>query len=833
MLALPLSDTWVDPVESLATLGGGAMRWISVAEFRQAVRSLRRSPAVLTWSVTCLAIGIGATTALSSAISRALLQPLPFREPERLVAVHRITPQSGPEGGWSQSAANYLELARQSTQIRGLAAVTWSSAVINVGDEPIQASSIRVTGNLFETLGARAQEGRLITPADDGPGAPAVAVLSDELWRSRFVADASVVGRTLLINGTPTTIVGIAPPEFRVPLGRNLLRSGLWVPMRFSAEDLLRSRGNYLLTLGRLARGATPQSAQVELRAIFANLVRDHPELRGDNVRVAALQAENVKPLRRPLILLFGAVCMVLLIAATNVAAMLLARGVHRRREFAVRTALGATPTDTIRLSILESLILSAISVVIGIGLAGAGVKTIGLLAAARMPQLEGLRLDPLVLGSAIVLSLVVAVTCSAMPAWHSSRVDPQDALRAGRGGGTGRDHHRALRALVILEISLSLVLLIGAGLVFKAFSSLLGLDPGFDASRVMTLRVNVSPPRYPESDTKRHFLLPALAAIERTPGIEAVSDISAVPYAAWGNNSGIWYEGRPRGEPAQWPIVEQRQVSPAFFAVTKQRLLSGRLLTTSDGGSGPYVVVVNEALVKRDFDGRDPIGRRFHISDTTFGTIVGVVSDIKNAGPFGPPAPEMYSSSQQSYRSASSYAFMIRVRAGDPVSVTSGVRSAIRSVDPSAAVAGVASMNDVIGRSLGAPQFYFSMLGTFAAIAIVLAIAGLYGVLSYAVAQRSREIGIRSALGSTRPAIIGLIAKEGFRLIAFGVLIGLAGGAAVTRLMIFMLYGASPHDRSVWLVATLVVIGAGMLAALIPARRASRVDPLVAMQAE
>jgi predicted permease len=809
------------------------MRWVTVAELRQAARGLRRSPAVLTWGVICLALGIGATTALSSGISRALLQPLPFRDPERLVAVHRITPQSGPEGGWSQSAPNYVELARQSTQIRGLAAITWSSAVINAREEPIQASALRVTGNLFETLGARAQLGRLLTPADDQVGAPAVAVMSDQLWRSKFGGDPRVVGQTLAVNGTPTTVVGVAPVDFRVPLGRNLLRAGLWVPIRFTAEDLQRGRGNYLLTLGRLVGGATPQSAQVELRTIFANLVRDHAELRGDNVRVAALQAENVKPLRRPLLLLFGAVCMVLLIAATNVAALLLARGVHRRREFAVRCALGATSADTVRLSLLESLILSGISVVIGIGLAAFGVKTIGLLASARMPQLAGLRLDPKVLLFAIVLSVVVAVICSVMPAWHSARIDPHDAMRGGRGGGTGREHQRALRGLVVLEIALSLVLLIGAGLVLRAFTNLLGLDPGFDASRILTLQVNVSPTRYPEQDTKRHFLLPALAAIGHAPGVEAVSDISAVPYVTWGNNSGIWYEGRARGESTQWPIVEQRHVSPSIFAVTKQRLLSGRLLTPADGETGLPVVVVNEALVKRDFDGRDPVGRRFHISDTTFGTIVGVVTDVRNAGPYSPAAPEMYSSSQQDYRAATSYALMIRVRGGDPLNVVPGVRAAIRTVDPTAAVAGIDAMTDVITRSLGGPQFYFSMLGTFAGIAVVLAIAGLYGVLSYAVAQRSREIGIRSALGSSRRAIMGLIAAEGFRLVAVGVVLGLLGGAAVTRLMVFMLYGLSPHDRSAWIAATLLMVAAGMLAALIPARRATRVDPLVAIQAE
>jgi putative ABC transport system permease protein len=811
------------------------LRGLTLSEVRNAARSLARSPTVTSCAILCLALGVGATTAISSALSRALFQPLPFREPERLVAVHRTTPQSGPTGGWSQSAPNYIDIRDQSTQVQGLAAITWGTAIINLPGEAIQATQHYVTGNMFNTLGVRAQSGRMLQPDDDRDGAELVAVLGDDIWRARFGADPAIVGRPLIIDGAATTIVGIAPPGFRIPHAGNMLRAEVWMPIRFTTAQLAARRSNNLLTLGRLAPGATVASASAELRGIFRNLVVQFPQLRGDNLRVAPLHAESLSSVRKPLILLFGAVCMVLLIAATNVAALLLARGVQRRREMAVRTALGATRWDTVRPVLLESFIISTASVVLGIALAAAAVKTIGLLAAARLPQLEGLRLDANVLVFALVISVVVAILCGAAPGWRSASVDPQDALRGGRGGGAGRQQHRALRSLVVAEISLSLVLLIGAGLMLKAFARLLANDPGFDASRVLTLRITTSALRYPNQTAVRDFLEPSIAAIRGVPGVEAAGAISAVPYLTWGNNSNIRYEGMPKEDPASLPIVEQRRITPGFFDVTKQRLIAGRLLTTSDDErpEAPAVTVVNGALVKRDFPDRDPIGQRFHTTDTTFATIVGVVSDIRNSGPVADPAPEMYRPYRQTVPGASTVSLMVRVSGGEPASVMPGIRTAVRGIDPTAAIASVQSMDDVISGSLGRPRFYFTLLGTFAAMAILLAVAGLYGVLSYAVAQRTREIGIRAALGSSRQGLVRLIAAEGFRLVVAGVVIGLLGGLAVTRLMEFMLYGVSPLDAATWAMAAGVLILAAMAAAFIPARRASRVDPLIAIQAE
>jgi predicted permease len=387
----------------------------------------------------------------------------------------------------------------------------------------------------------------------------------------------------------------------------------------------------------------------------------------------------------------------------------------------------------------------------------------------------------------------------------------------------------------VIVEIALSLVLLIGAGLVLKAVATLLGYDPGFDASRMLTMRITTSATRYPDQTAVREFVEPSIAAISAVPGVEAAGAISAVPYVTWGNNSNTRYEGMPKNDPTRLPIVEMRRVTTGFFDVTKQRLIAGRLLRDSDDErpETPRVVVVNQALVKRDFPDGNALGKRFHLTDSTYGTIVGIVSDIRNSGPLQDPRPEMYWSYRQTVPGASTVQLMIRVSRGDPLAVVSAAREAVRGVDPTAAVASVEAMSDVIARSLGRPRFYLSLLGTFAAIALILAVAGLYGVLSYAVAQRTREIGIRAALGSTPASLTRLFALDGLRLVLIGVAAGVVIGIATSRLMESMLYGVSPLDARTWVFAGTAMIAAAMAAAYIPARRAARVDPIVAIQLE
>jgi len=804
-----------------------------VTELLAAVRSLRRAPLVSGSAILCIALGIGSTAAISSAISRALLQPLPFREPERLVTVYRTTPHfdTGPF-----SPANYSDLARETRQLEGLAAIAPAGALLQLTDQAAQVSVNRVTGNLFPILGVRALRGRMLTADDDRADAPQVVVIGEELWLERFGGDASLVGKAIRLDGQQYTVVGIVPRGMGIPHGSKVFRSQVWRPMRFSPEELSQRRSNYLSALGRLAPGATAQSAHAELVRLFDGIVAANPVLRGEQVRALPLVSEGARSVRKPLLLMFGAVCMVLLIAATNVASLLLARAVQRRRELAIRSALGGTRGQLMRPVLSESLVMTAIGLLAGLALAWVGVRTIGSVAAVRLPQLAGLSVDYRVIAFAIALAVVVAICCGGLPAWRSAAVDPQDSLRDGRGGGTSRAHHRVLRSLVVAEVSLSLVLLLGAGLVIKGFEALTGRDPGFDPNPILTLQTTISPQRYADGNTVQRFLEPALEKIRAIPGVDAAASVSLIPSDNWGWNFNIRYEGQPGDDPARLPIAENRVASPEFFQVTKQKLVAGRLLGPQDDGrrESPTVVVVNQALVRRDFPGKDPIGQRFYYtSDTSFATIVGVVSDIRNFGPIDEPHPEVYSSYRQTGEGSSNFPILVRVRRGNPVDLVAQVRAAIRSVDQQVAITDVRTMPEVMALSTGRARFYLTLLSVFAAVALVLAVSGIYGVLSYAVAQRTREFGIRSALGSTPGTTLRLVTSEGLRLIGVGVAIGLIGSFAVTGLLSAMLYGVSPVDRATWATTTLVLVTIALLATLIPAYRAARADPLLAIRSD
>ncbi len=804
------------------------------SDFRDAARGLARTPTVTVAAVLCLAMGLGVTAAVSSAIDRALLQPPPYRDPGSLVTVYRTAPQAT---NWPQSAPNYLDLARETRQLSGLAAATSADAsgILLVGGQSLQPRALRVTGNFFSLVGATALHGHLITPADDSTGAPDVLVLSEPFWRQHLGGDQSIVGQTVQYKGVPYTVIGILPRGFRYVQGMQNVDEDVWLPMRFSAGERARRGTNYLMMLGRLAPGATVESASHELVSLFDGLIRTYPSLKDESMRAVPLEAEAVRAVRTPMLLVFGAVCMVLLIAVSNVASLLLARGVYRRREIAVRSALGGSRWAVVRPVLAESLLLTALGLGLGLAFAWGAVRTIGAMAAQQIPQLAGLRMDMRVVAFAVALAIVAAVVCGLGPAWRGAAVDPQDALRAGRGGGTGRAHHRVLAGLVVAEVGLSLVLLVGASLVLRGFASVLHADPGFDTSRILALDVRVTPTSYAKDAEVRQFITPALAAIRAVPGVAAAGAIDAMPYSVWGENFNIRYEGQAADNMNRLPLAEYREATPGFFAATGQRVLAGRLFGAGDyaAPNSPVVVVANEALVKRDFKGRDPIGQRFYIGDTTFATIVGVVSDIRNVGPFSPAFPEVYYPFQVAEPGTTLASIMVRVKSGDPAAVESAVRAAVHGVDSGAAITRMMPMQDVIARSVGQPRFYLTLLEVFAAVALLLSVTGLYGVMSYSVAQRTREIGIRSALGSPTGRIVGLVARQGAWLVLLGVLAGALGGAAATGLLRGLLYGVSRDDPRAWGLAVACMVASGAVAALVPALRAARVDPQIAMREE
>ena len=802
-----------------------------VRQIRVAVRSLARTPVVSAAAVISLALGLGATTAVFSAVSAALMDGMPFAEPQTLVSVFRTTPhfRNGPF-----STANFLDLREQTETIESLGAVGYGTALLKRSERTYQVSARPLSPDLFATLGVAARHGRLLQADDERADATAVAVLSDEVFRSRFGADPAIVGQTIVLDGEVRTVVGILPADFRIPHRTRYLESDIWLPLRFEPEEAERRQSNYLLLLGRLADGRSVTEAETELVGLMAGIAEIYPYLRGESIRVGSMRAESSGPIRGPLLMLLGAVALVLLIATANVASLMLARGAQRGHEIALRTALGATRRSIVRTVLVESSVLAGIGVAFAFLIAWVGVRLIGNLGAQLYPQLQGLGLDARVFGFAIAATAVVAILAGVLPGWRISGADPQDALRTGSSrSGVSRSQNRFLKGIVVAELAASAVLLIGAGLLISAFLGVIDRDPGFETESLLTMTVNISPARYEEVTVDEGFARPALEAIRNLPGVEEAGTTSLIPYSGWGNNFNIRYEG-VTGDDTQLPLTESRVVSPSYFGALGVSLVEGRLFTESEaqGEELPTLVVVNQALVRRDFPNGSPIGGRFHTSDTTFAEIVGVVADIRNFGPIEDPHPQVYWNFMKSGMQANRLPLVARVT-GTPEAQARAIEDALRSVDPDVAVTDVRSMDALISGSVRRQRFFMILLGSFAAVALALTITGLYGVISYAVAQRTRELGIRAALGSTRGQTLGLVMRDALLLAAVGLVIGAVSGFALTRLLEGMLYGVSHLSATVWLAALASLFATATVASSVPAIRAARVDPLEAIRYE
>lgn len=802
-------------------------------QIRIAVRSLARTPVVSAAAVISLALGLGATTTVFSAVSAALLDGMPFAEPQRLVSVFRTTPhfRNGPF-----SPANFLDLREQTESLETLGAVGYGSALLKMSERTYQVSARGLSPDLFGMLGVAPAHGRLLQSDDERDDAPAVAVLSEEIFRSRFGADPSIVGQTISLDGEARTVVGVLPADFRIPHRTRYLESDIWIPLRFTPEEAERRQSNYLLLLGRMADGRTVTEAETELVALMEGLAEIYPGIRGESVRVGSMRAESTGPIRGPLLMLLGAVGLVLLIATANVASLMLARGAQRSHEIALRTALGATRRSIVRTVLVESSVLAAIGVALAVVVAWVGVRVIGNLGAQLYPQLTGLGLDVRVFGFAIAATAFVAVLSGVLPGWRISGADPQDALRTGSSrSGVSRTQNRFLKGIVVAELAASAVLLIGAGLLISAFLGVLDRSPGFETGSLLTMDVNISPARYEDVTVDEGFVRPALEAIRALPGVEEAGTTSLIPYAGWGNNFNIRYEG-VIGDDTQLPLTESRVVSPSYFGALGVTLVEGRLFTESEtrGDGLPTLVVVNRALVRRDFPEGSAIGGRFHTSDTTFAEIIGVVSDTRNFGPIDDPHPQVYWNFVGSGRRDTRLPLVVRITgAGAPEAQAREIENALRTVDPEVAVTNVRSMDAVISGSVRRQRFFMILLGSFAAVALALTITGLYGVISYAVAQRTRELGIRAALGSTRGQTLGLVLRDALLLAAIGLVIGAVSGFGLTRLLEGMLYGVSPLSPSVWMAALASLLATAAVASSVPAVRAARVDPLEAIRYE
>jgi putative ABC transport system permease protein len=797
-------------------------------DLRFGLRSLLRSPGFAAVAVVCLALGIGANAALFSVLNAVLLRPLPYREPDRLV---RIYEKLGEKGQGSVSVPNFRDWVEQSTGFEQLAAYQMRSRNLQGTGGPERIQAVEATPNLFSLLGARPLLGRVFSPGSDEPGKGKIAVVSEDLWRSRLGGEPSLLGRAVRLDGVPYTVIGVMPASFDFPAGGD--PTDVWVLFEPNPQVASSRGSHFLAVIGRLKPGMTLEAATAQLVTVAARIEKEHPaEQTGRSVLVQPLRETLVGRVRPALLVLFGAVGLVLLIACANVANLLLARAAVRQREVAIRLALGASRARLIRQFLLESLVLSFAGAAVGLLLARWSLDALAPLAKGALPVFQEFPLDGRVFAFLLAVAVLSGLAFGIVPALHSSRGDVRDSLAEAGGKTTGGGRQQLFRSsLVILEIAVSLVLLVGAGLLLRGFLNLSSTAPGLVPDNVLTAHLPV-PIAQLEGSTPRIFR-PVLEKIRALPGVRSAALVSLLPIQnAWTNGS-FAIEGRPEPEPGQEPLAELRVASPGFFPSLGIPIQRGRDFTEADGESGPMVLVVNEALAREHFPGEDPLGRRLRFGDDAF-AIIGVVGNVRQAGLDVDPLPEIYFpyAAPDAMGWLADPVLVIRT-AVPPESLAGEVRAAVRSVDPTLPLYDVLTMEEVIDGSLASRRLNFWLLAIFAGVALVLSAAGLYGVISYLVAQRTREIGVRIALGARNRDVVGLVMRQAARLTGAGILLGLLGSFLFTRVLEGLLFGVSARDPLTFAALASVLATVALLATWLPARRASRVDPILAIRAE
>ncbi|HEV8040881.1 MAG TPA: ABC transporter permease [Bryobacteraceae bacterium] len=797
-----------------------------LSDLRFALRTFLKSPGFTAVAILALALGIGANAALFSVINAVLLKPLPYPDSARLV---RIFETFLPGGYGTVSTPNFLDWHRQNHVFDHLEAFGNGSLNLQSNGEPERIPSVVATAGLFEMLGAKPMLGRTFLPDEDQPGKPHVVVVSERLWRRRFGADPKLLGSQITLDGQSTTVIGIMPASFQFPPG-SLTRT-LWMPLVFSPDQLKERGSHWMSVIGRLKSGITLPGADAEMKQIAARLAQQFPdEQKGRSIWMRTVQDVLVGDLRPALLVLMGSVGFVLLIACANVANLLLARAASRTREVAVRAALGASRARLIRQFLTESILLALAGGAVGAFLADEGVKALVALASDQIPLSSNIHLDATVFLFLLAVCLVAGVIFGLVPAFQSTGRDLQEGLReGGRSGGAGMRSAGLRNALVISEFALALVLLIGAGLLMRTFLALNATDPGLVTRGVLTMSVSVPEEKYPKGAMWQRFYQPALERIQGLPGIRAAGIISLLPLQSWGWNGEFSIAGRPPEEPGHQPFAEFRQISPGYFHAMGIRILKGRDAGREDSANAPPVALINDALAKRYFAGQDPVGQK--INWDGWKTIVGVAANTRQSGLGEEPLPEIYCPAAQ-LDSISGMTFVISTNV-DPSSVAHAVTAAIQSVDPSQPVFGVKTMTQVVSDSLSNQRLYAWLLGVFAVLALTLASAGIYGVMSYLVTQRTQEFGVRMALGASTNNVLGMVLRQALLLIGAGLAIGLGGALAVTRVLTNFLFSVKPVDPVTFAGVSLLLTAVALLATYLPALRATRVDPMVALRYE
>ncbi|MGB9180681.1 MAG: ABC transporter permease [Pyrinomonadaceae bacterium] len=806
-------------------------------DLRYGFRMLWKSPGFTLIAVLALALGIGANTAIFSVVNGVLLQPLPFQDSDRLV---RLSEWSQQIPGMSISYPNLRDWQDQNTVFTGIAGTRFNSYNMTGTDEPERLQGRALTGNFFDVLGIKMGMGRTFTAEDDKPGAQRTCIISYGLWQRRFGSDPNITGKTLILNDQPHTVIGVLPASYRYGTPTDV-----FVPLGLDANnEMIANRDNHpgLYAVARLKPNVSFEQAEAEMKTIAQRLSIQYPkENTGHSATLIPLREFFVGDIRTSLLILLGAVGFVLLIACANVANLLLARASSRSREIAIRTALGAGRWRIIRQLLTESVILAIFGGGAGLLLALWGIDVLRSASIDSIPTTADIKLDGTVLFFTLLVSVLTGVIFGLAPALQASRTDLNESLKeGGRSGTTGTARQRVRNSLVIFEVALSLVLLVGAGLLVKSFVRLRQTEVGFDTNNLLTMQLSIKAEKG-EDQKVLSFFQRVEQRVKNLPGVQSVSFSNGVPFIG-ASEGGFTVEGRPDPEPGKVPMSVYYITSPSYLQTTGIRLLKGRFFTEQDTQNSPLVVVIDEAFAREQFPNEDPIGKYLAGSKEEgipHMEIVGVVSHVKNYGLDSPgpvQAERYYCLAQTPARFVPfiSTGMTLIVRAGgDPTNLIGAIRHEVQEEDKNQPVYGVKTMEQVISESIASQKLSMTLLGLFAVVALVLAVVGIYGVMSYMVAQRTHEIGIRMALGARVADVFKLVVGHGMTLVLVGVGIGLVGAFALTRVMATLLFGVSATDPWTFAGVSLALAAIAFVACLIPARKATKVDPMIALRYE
>jgi putative ABC transport system permease protein len=807
------------------------VNWIQdfVQDLHYGLRMLRKSPGFTTVAVLTLALGIGANAAIFSVVNAVLLNPLAYKDPDRLVTILHY-------GTSPVSPANYLDYRDQTTSYDAMgAAEYWSPNLTNVG-QPEHLLGLRVTQNTLSMLGVQPLVGRFFVPGEDHAGNDGEVILSYGLWQRRFSGDASVLGGTMQLDGRPYVIVGVMPAQFHfAPFWAT--HAELWAPLSLEARAQSRG-GNSLRLFARLKQGVTLTQARAEMATITARLERIYPGTNTDMV-VLPLKEKVVGNIETPLLVLLGAVGFVLLIACANVAHMLLARAAGRQKEIAVRTALGARRSRVVRQVLTENLLLAGMGGSLGLLLAFCGTRALVALSPSDIPRVESIAIDTRVVLFLLAATALTSIAFGLVPALQASHVNLTDTLKeSGRGSSDGVRRNRLRSILVASEFALALTLLIAAGLMIRSFAALQSIDPGFNPHGVLSMIVPVAGSKEGEPGRRVIFYRQILERVRSLPGVKSATAINHLPLAGDLWDKTFIIEGRPTPAPADLPDAVYRVATPGYFQTMGIRLLQGRDISDVDAAGASPVVVINETMARTYWPSQNPLGQRIAFTsdkNSTWMTVIGVVKDPVLHDWTGKPYPELYVSAFQDgdFLGKTDYITLVVRTAGDPAAMTSSVKSAIWSFDANLPITNVFTMDDVVAQANARPRFEMLLLSLFAGVALVLAAVGIYGVMSYSVARRTHEIGIRISLGAARADVLLLVIRQGLILALAGSGVGIASALILARLMTKLLYGVAPTDPVTFAGVAALLISVALLACYIPARRAMRFDPMVALRYE